>query len=75
MARLRYHFISSDGSLRTFHPETMASLETRMWRHYYEKRYGALGLDLYLVTLGQYHLSLWAAAWLACNSARAARVV
>jgi len=74
LASLLYLFIPSNGSLRVFNPETMAALETRMWRHYYEGRYGALGLDLYLVTRGQYHLSPWAAAWMAYNSTVAARV-
>jgi hypothetical protein len=45
-----YGLVPRHADLRKFDPPTMARLETAMWRHYYEKKYAALFLDLYDVS-------------------------
>jgi hypothetical protein len=46
-AAISYCVIPRRADLARFDPKAMAGLETSMWRHYYEKRYVALFLDLY----------------------------
>ena len=59
--------------LRGFDSAAMADGETAMWRHYYEKDYAALFLDLYGVTRRQYGFSPLASLRIAVAAARAAR--
>jgi hypothetical protein len=56
-----------------FDPDSMAWLETSMWRDYYEKRYLALFRDLYVVSRDQYNFSPLDSARIAYAAASAAR--
>jgi len=60
--------------LRGFDPAAMARIETLSWRHYYEKRWAALALDLYAAARDQYAFSPCASCRLAIHAARAAAV-
>jgi len=53
--------------------KAMAGLETSMWRHYYEKRYVALFLDLYRAARRQQGFSPLDSVHLALTAARAAK--
>ena len=68
-----YIFVPRHPDLRIFDPAAMASAETAMWRHYYEKRYAALFYDLYEVARDQQHFSPWESLSLALSAARAAK--
>ena len=59
--------------LTRFDPHVMARLETAMWRHYYEKRYLALVVDLYGAGRSQYGLSPLESMRLALAAADAAK--
>jgi hypothetical protein len=59
--------------LTMFDPETMARLETSMWRHYYEKRYLALFLDLYAMARREQGFSPLDSARIAVAAAGAAK--
>jgi hypothetical protein len=48
-----YGLFPRSADLAAFDPATMAQLETAMWRHYYEKSYPALFIDLYDVSRHQ----------------------
>ena len=72
-AALCYSAIPRRADLRAFDPDEMARLETAMWRHYYEKRYVALFLDLYQVARGQQGFSPLDSVRLAVAAARAAK--
>ncbi len=59
--------------LTRFDPAGMARLETSMWRDYYEKRYPALFLNLYVTARQQQGFSPWDSARIALAAARAAK--
>jgi hypothetical protein len=68
-----YVFWPRDAHLRVFDPARVARLETRMWRSYYEKRYGTLLVDLYTLNREDYGFSpadSLAIAWYAAQAAR-----
>jgi hypothetical protein len=58
--------------LTAFDPGAMARAETLMWRHYYEKRYPQLFLDLYGVARGQQGFSPLDSVRISFLAARAA---
>jgi len=68
-----YAAIPRRADLTTFDPEAMARLETSMWRHYYEKRYVALFLDLYEVARREQGFSPLDSVKIAVAAARAAK--
>lgn len=72
-AAIAYCVIPRRADLIRFDPLEMARLETSMWRHYYEKRYVALFLDLYRVARRQQGFSPLDSVRLAVAAARAAR--
>jgi hypothetical protein len=72
-AVIAYCVIPRRSDLVRFDPSEMARLETAMWRHYYEKRYAALFLDLYHVARRQHGFSPLDSARVALAAARAAR--
>ena len=59
--------------LHGFDPEKMSSLESSMWRSYYEGRYVRLGWQTMKATCGQYRFSWWDGARISRHAARAAR--
>jgi hypothetical protein len=61
-------------SLRDFDPNTVAQLETRMWRAYYERREGPLFRDMARLLRTQYHLPWLRSHSAAYQAARAAFV-
>jgi hypothetical protein len=72
-AALCYGAIPRRADLTAFDPDEMARLETAMWRHYYDKRHGALFLDLYQVARRQQGFSPLDSARLAVAAVRAAK--
>jgi hypothetical protein len=59
--------------LRDFDADSVARLETRMWRSYYEKRYVALLVDLYRLSRDEYGFSpadSLAISWYAARAAK-----
>jgi hypothetical protein len=68
-----YIAIPRRADLTRFDPAAMASLETAMWHHYYEKRYLALLLDLYEVARREQGFSPLDSARIAFAAARAAK--
>jgi hypothetical protein len=72
VAAVAYGAIPRRADLTTFAPETMARLETSMWRNYYDKRYLALFLDLYEVSRDQQGFSPLDSVRIAVAAARAA---
>lgn len=68
-----YIFMPRSADLRVFNPAATARAETAMWKHYYEKRYGALFLDLYGLARYQQGFSPWDSFSLALSAARAAK--
>jgi hypothetical protein len=68
-----YAAIPRRADLTRFDPAAMASLETAMWRHYYEARYLALLLDLYRAVRHEQGFSPLDSARIALAAARAAR--
>jgi hypothetical protein len=68
-----YVAIPRRADLTRFDPAAMASLETAMWRHYYEARYLALLLDLYRAVRHEQGFSPLDSARIALAAARAAR--
>jgi len=58
-AAAAYVFVPRSADLRTFDPATTARAETAMWRHYYEKRYVPLFLDLYDLARTEQGFSPW----------------
>ncbi len=62
------------GNVRNFSPEVLAERETKMWRHYYEKRFVALGFGLYRTARDQFGISPWQASRMAWDLASAAKV-
>ena len=69
---LGWFFVPRNASLRRFEPAAMGQLEADMWRCYYDKRYAALGWNLWLTARGQYGFSPWDSARLAWHAAQAA---
>jgi hypothetical protein len=68
-----YVAIPRRADLTRFDPAAMASLETAMWRHYYEARYLALLLDLYRAARHEQGFSPLDSARIALAAARAAK--
>ena len=68
-----YVFWPRDAHLRVFDPARVARLETRMWRSYYEKRYGTLLVDLYTLNREDYGFSPADSLAIAGYAAQAAR--
>jgi hypothetical protein len=68
-----YVCLPRNADLTRFDPHVMARLETAMWRHYYEKRYPALVVDLYGVGRSQYGFSPLDSLQLALAAATAAK--
>ena len=68
-----YVGIPRPADLTAFAPESMARLETSMWRHYYERRYVALFLGLYDVARWQQGFSPVDSVRVALAAARAAK--
>ncbi len=71
---LAYAAVPRRGDLAAFDPAEMARLETSMWRHYYDRRYVALLLDLYDVSRDQQGFSPLDSVRIAVAAARAAKV-
>jgi hypothetical protein len=59
--------------LTAFDPDEIARRETLMWRHYYDKRFAALFVDLYGLAREQQGFSPFDSARIAVAAARAAR--
>src|SRR5262245_3340615 len=72
-AAVAYCVIPRRANLASFDPAAMADLETAMWRHYYEKRYLALFLDLYQAARREQGFSPLDSARVAVAAARAAK--
>jgi len=72
-AAAAYVFAPRSADLRAFDPATTARAETAMWRHYYEKRYLPLFLDLYGLARTEQGFSPWDSFSLALSAARAAK--
>jgi hypothetical protein len=72
-AAVAYGVIPRRANLAAFDPEPMAALETAMWRHYYEKRYLALFVDLYRTSRGEQGFSPLDSIRIAVAAARAAK--
>ncbi len=70
---LLYAFYPRKGSFRSFDPKAMATLETTMWRRYYEERFGHLGLLLYTTLRQQYGMRPATSVTVAYHTALAAR--
>jgi hypothetical protein len=68
-----YAALPRRADLVRFDPAAMAALETAMWRHYYEKRYAALFLDLYQSARREQGYSPLDSVRLAVAAARAAK--
>lgn len=68
-----YAAVPRRADLTAFDPVEMAQLETLMWRHYYEKRYFALFLDLYDVARREQGFSPLDSARAAIAAVRAAK--
>ena len=68
-----YIFIPRYADLRTFDAAALARAETSMWRHYYEKRYIPLFLDLYGLARDEQNFSPWDSFSLSVAAARAAK--
>lgn len=60
--------------LRAFDPASVARIETRMWRNYYEERFPALVADLYALGREQYGFSPADSVAIAWYAARAAEI-
>lgn len=73
IAAMAYVFVPRHSDLRVFDPVAMARAETAMWRHYYEKRYLPLFLELYDVARDEQNFSPWESFSLALSAARAAK--
>lgn len=67
-------FIPRADSIRDFDPHAVASLETEMWRSYYDHRRVALFVQLTSLLRTQYHLSWTRSCVAAYHAARAAVV-
>lgn len=65
--------IPRPADLRNFDPVATARAETAMWRHYYNKRYFPLFLDLYGLARTEQGFSPWDSFSLALSAARAAK--
>jgi hypothetical protein len=59
--------------MRQFNPVEMGDRETRMWMHYYDKRYTALLIELYLLARRQFGFSPADCLRLGYRAARAAQ--
>jgi len=73
IAAVAFVFVPRAADLRIFDPAATARAETAMWRHYYEKRYLPLFLDLYNLARDQQNFSPWDSFTLALSAARAAK--
>lgn len=72
-AAAAYAAIPRSADLRSFDPVATARAETAMWRHYYDKRYFPLFLDLYRLARTEQGFSPWDSFSLALSAARAAK--
>jgi hypothetical protein len=70
---LGYAVFPRQAQLTRFEPAAMARLETAMWRHYYEKGYAALLVDLYAMARDQQGFSPVRSVRMAVAAAGAAR--
>jgi hypothetical protein len=68
-----YAFIPRKADLAAFEPAAMARAETLMWRHYYDKRYVPLFLELYGAARNERNFSPWDSLRIAVFAAGAAR--
>ncbi len=68
-----YAAVPRRADLTAFDPSASARLETAMWRHYYEKQFVALFLDLYRLARAEQGFSPLDSARIAIAAARAAR--
>src|SRR5262245_52329615 len=68
-----YAFIPRKADLTAFDPAAMAHAETLMWRHYYDKRYVPLFLELYRAARNERNFSPWDSLRIAVFAAGAAR--
>ena len=73
LAAAAFVFIPRQADLRAFDAAAVARAETAMWRHYYEKRYIPLFLDLYGLARDEQNFSPWDSFSLSVAAARAAR--
>ena len=72
-AAAAYVFVPRKADLTAFEPAAMARAETLMWRHYYEKRYVPLFLELYGAARTERNFSPWDSLRIAIFAAGAAR--
>jgi hypothetical protein len=73
VASAAWFFWPRPADLRGFDPEAVARIETRMWRHYYDREYANLFRAMYSLSRDVYHFSPWDStrlAWFAAKSAR-----
>jgi hypothetical protein len=68
-----YACIPRHADLAAFDADRMAGLEMLMWRHYYEKRYVALLIDLYAVARNEYGFSPLDSVRISAAAAEAAK--
>ncbi len=68
-----WFFWPRKADLRAFDAQGMGRMEADMWRCYYNKRYLALGCDLWLTAYWQYGFSPWDSLQMARHAALAAR--
>lgn len=69
-----YAFWPRTADIRSFDPAAVARLEARAWRHYYEKDYLRLGVDLYALCRGQLGASPARSLQIGWHAAQAARL-
>src|SRR4051794_23024221 len=74
VAAVLFFFWPRRASLRAFNPESVARLETVMWRHYYEREYASLFRALYALARDEYRFSPWDSARLSFYAAKGAGV-
>jgi hypothetical protein len=72
VAAMIYAAAPRRADLTAFDPDIMGAQETLMWRHYYDKRYGALARDLYDAARQQQGFSPLDSLRIAIAAARAA---
>lgn len=69
-----WFFIPRHADMENFDPSRMGQIESDMWRHYYEKKYPNLGVDLFLASHSQYGFSPWDSTRMAWYAAKAAKL-
>jgi hypothetical protein len=68
-----YATVPRRADLTAFDPDSTARIETLMWRHYYDKRFLVLSVDLYLLAREQDGFSPLDSVRIAVAAARAAK--